>query len=516
MNLTDDDLAVRELRDAVATGRPETIAHAAMANVWPLYSSHVDELLPIVEALPSSVLERYPVLRILHRMTPVLARNARPFKPLVHPDDARTMTSDELDILTLVQIIGFRFSGDVAAALIYARRLDARITQTHSASRERADGPLWYYHQQIGSTLLAAGLTSEAMRQFSISRQLGQLSQQTDAERMALSRNALAHAVRGGLDDAERALAEAHAHAPPAPPHASAILLTEQTTRALIDVERMEPGAADLVARLEPYDSIQLTWPFALLARTRFLIAHHRADEALEAIRLASDAHPDQHGSFASDVITSASIDALWAAGATTAAFRLVESVGRPGQLTRVAIIRHALLESRFDVAERGMRRASTDHLLGPGQRAELVLLSAWLHSAETDAIDPQEARHVARLTQSRGLRRVLATLPLRVIEHVREGLSDAEAAEFERAMHGISSTDRPPNPRLTPRELRVLNSLSAIATTADIASSLHVSPNTIKTQLRSVYRKLGCSTREDAIMIASRLHLLAVESEAT
>ena len=43
----------------------------------------------------------------------------------------------------------------------------------------------------------------------------------------------------------------------------------------------------------------------------------------------------------------------------------------------------------------------------------------------------------------------------------------------------------------------------------AEIAAAFHVSPNTIKSQLKSLYRKLGCSTREEAINAALRLHLI-------
>ncbi|MCK8478320.1 hypothetical protein [Microbacterium aurugineum] len=157
MNLTDSTRAIEALRTAVDTGDAAEIAHATMMNVWPLYSVHSEELVAAVESLPSAVLEQYPVLRILHRMTPVLARTRRPFKPLVYPEDARNMSADELDILTLVQMVAFRLSGDVAAAMIYARRLQDRIVQIRVESRERPDGPLWFYHQQIGSTLLAAG-----------------------------------------------------------------------------------------------------------------------------------------------------------------------------------------------------------------------------------------------------------------------------------------------------------------------------------------------------------------------
>ena len=52
----------------------------------------------------------------------------------------------------------------------------------------------------------------------------------------------------------------------------------------------------------------------------------------------------------------------------------------------------------------------------------------------------------------------------------------------------------------LTRRERVVLAELSEDVTLEEIAARLWVSRNTVKSQLRSVYRKLGVSTRADAV----------------
>ncbi|WP_110589870.1 LuxR C-terminal-related transcriptional regulator [Microbacterium suaedae] len=62
----------------------------------------------------------------------------------------------------------------------------------------------------------------------------------------------------------------------------------------------------------------------------------------------------------------------------------------------------------------------------------------------------------------------------------------------------------------LTEREIVVLEVLASQATIAVAAERLGVSPNTIKTQLRSIYRKLGTSTRADAILAARSAGLIA------
>jgi LuxR family transcriptional regulator of spore coat protein len=60
---------------------------------------------------------------------------------------------------------------------------------------------------------------------------------------------------------------------------------------------------------------------------------------------------------------------------------------------------------------------------------------------------------------------------------------------------------DRPLyNPGLTRREQVVLSNLSEDVTLEQIATRLFVTRNTVKSQVRSVYRKLGVSTRADAV----------------
>jgi LuxR family maltose regulon positive regulatory protein len=61
----------------------------------------------------------------------------------------------------------------------------------------------------------------------------------------------------------------------------------------------------------------------------------------------------------------------------------------------------------------------------------------------------------------------------------------------------------------ITEREAAVLRYLPTLLTMNDIARELSVSPNTVKSHLRSVYRKLGVGTRRDAVHRARKLALL-------
>jgi len=60
----------------------------------------------------------------------------------------------------------------------------------------------------------------------------------------------------------------------------------------------------------------------------------------------------------------------------------------------------------------------------------------------------------------------------------------------------------------LTRRELVVLGHLSEAVTLEEIASTLFVTRNTVKSQVRSLYRKIGVSSRADAVAWAQTVGL--------
>ena len=61
----------------------------------------------------------------------------------------------------------------------------------------------------------------------------------------------------------------------------------------------------------------------------------------------------------------------------------------------------------------------------------------------------------------------------------------------------------------LTERELVVLRLLDSELSIREMAQSLYVATNTVKTQIKSIYLKLGVSSREEAVEEAHRRGLL-------
>ena len=62
----------------------------------------------------------------------------------------------------------------------------------------------------------------------------------------------------------------------------------------------------------------------------------------------------------------------------------------------------------------------------------------------------------------------------------------------------------------LTPAELRILALLPTHYSCPQLAAEAHVSPNTVKTQAQAVYRKLGVSSRREAVEHARAVGLLS------
>jgi LuxR family maltose regulon positive regulatory protein len=61
----------------------------------------------------------------------------------------------------------------------------------------------------------------------------------------------------------------------------------------------------------------------------------------------------------------------------------------------------------------------------------------------------------------------------------------------------------------LSARELEVLRLMATGLSNRDIAREFVVSLNTIKTQVKSIYGKLGVRSRDEALAVARALHLI-------
>lgn len=94
-------------------------------------------------------------------------------------------------------------------------------------------------------------------------------------------------------------------------------------------------------------------------------------------------------------------------------------------------------------------------------------------------------------------------------------GVAIGWAAESERQASDSASASPDGGWHLTTAELRVLQFLPTHLSFPEVAERLFVSANTVKTHARSVYRKLGASSRGQAVQIARQSGLLDEASYA-
>jgi LuxR family transcriptional regulator, maltose regulon positive regulatory protein len=107
------------------------------------------------------------------------------------------------------------------------------------------------------------------------------------------------------------------------------------------------------------------------------------------------------------------------------------------------------------------------------------------------------------------GSAKLLETLPPYQTAHA------ALLADILDLVHGssLAANDQSAPPlteELSPGELRVLRYLPTHLSRSEIAGELSVSPNTVSTQIRSIYAKLGAADRSAAVRRARELRLLA------
>ena len=89
-------------------------------------------------------------------------------------------------------------------------------------------------------------------------------------------------------------------------------------------------------------------------------------------------------------------------------------------------------------------------------------------------------------------------------------GTLTGEVEEFRRGLSSGATTGATGRPPLTPAELRLLPYLQTHLTADKIAERLFVSSWTVKTEVKAIYRKLGVSSRNDAVQKAAAIGLLS------
>ncbi|NIJ13141.1 LuxR family maltose regulon positive regulatory protein [Saccharomonospora amisosensis] len=162
--------------------------------------------------------------------------------------------------------------------------------------------------------------------------------------------------------------------------------------------------------------------------------------------------------------------------------------------------------------------RSHVDRLLRDGT---FLLLDSDIeaHLLAASLADRAGDSHLARQRLSSALELAAPSRALRPFHEAGSRVRDLLAAQAGRfgvlepfvgeVLSGFTPARQEVAVELTPRELALLTELPSMGTVEEIAANLYVSANTVKTHLRNIYRKLGVTTRRQAVQVARRTGLL-------
>ena len=253
---------------------------------------------------------------------------------------------------------------------------------------------------------------------------------------------------------------------------------------ALLDQARIRAARGQFREALASIDSARL----ALAQASSALLARADEQEALVRLSLGDPRSPAELASRLPGVRRELLLARIaLTAGDHHAAQQHLQAVTPGGLTPRLMLVRQLLLAA---VA------------IERGDRAVASILGSALH----------EARRLGFLNT------VIMTSPevsAYLVEHAAELLPDpfiekliTAALEVRTTQDGANQPGRVLVEPLTVAEQRVLALLST-STYLQISDILYVSRNTVKTQLRSIYRKLGAASRSQALQRAADLRLL-------
>lgn len=326
----------------------------------------------------------------------------------------------------------------------------------------------------------------------------------------SLGLTAMVEATRGHIAEARSVAAAVPALERPAGWRGTRPAAGWHVADALLRLELGDAaGALNVLAEQEAHLANSDLWPYLVWARATVRLHALQHDiGADELMRTATRFRRRPVLPSARDLLAAAASDLLLAAGQAERAARAL--AGRSPDSPGIAISRAriAIATGRLTDATELLAPVSWPDGCTPRQQAEALLLRAVTsHRLGLEGEALRAARRAFGVLEAHGLRTPLAMVP-------RAELSEIVArAEPDWAVRIMSVADpfgaALAADTLTLREREVLVALATAPTIEAVASGLYVSVNTIKTQLRSIYRKLGVSSRDDAVRVARLRGLL-------
>ncbi|MFI6426247.1 LuxR C-terminal-related transcriptional regulator [Promicromonospora sp. NPDC050880] len=272
--------------------------------------------------------------------------------------------------------------------------------------------------------------------------------------------------------------------------------------------------AAQLLHRIEPATEHLDLWPFVAHAAATYEASFGDPQRGLRLLDRARHEHGALHPdptTLTGELVLRAEATLLLRAGAGTRVLHLADRYAEVDSLVLHAAWAHALAGEHHEAA-----RLSAEAL----QHRDLPvgdLMGHHLVQAVTALRSGQRERAGDSFRTAVGLRSTPAhVLPFLTLPRDVLGELAALARVPDPLRTGtvtVRHVPPPPEPlvHLTPREREVLRALATGLTAEQAAARFGVAVTTVRTQIRSVYRKLRVSRRREALARAQELGLLRV-----
>ena len=535
------ELAKLHERAAVCLARRgravEAVQHAADARQWELVASLLgehwsavfassgnDSQMDLFPALPARDASASPVVEAFQALTRVARSSSRGEAALLADAQARRGDVPEsarpgFDALVrYASALAARARGNSAHAAKLARlgleRAPIEATSAESEDRRRALGLA-----TLGVALLWEGAAEEARGTLEEAIEIARRTGTTPAEIDALAHLALLELEGGQLRRAARIaraaldLERVHAQSLPAGVVARLVLALVQYEWGDLDVAEAALTSADAVTRRSGDVPGRVLGAVAAAA-VALSEGGESADDALLRLRAIRRRTPALTSALGGRIAALEArllaktgrldegaellVDADGDADAAVASARIKLALGLPLQALEALAERRGgrpYLEIEARVTEAVARRALGD------EEAAVEALDVALALAEPEAV------RRPFIDAGGSVRDLLGAHLRRTNAHRWLAAELAAYLDGRNASDGVAPAEL--LEALSDRETEVLRYLPTIMSNADIASELFVSVNTVKTHVKSIYRKLGATRRQDAVRRARQLRLL-------
>jgi LuxR family transcriptional regulator, maltose regulon positive regulatory protein len=427
----------------------------------------------------------------------------------------------------LIRLAACLRTGDLAAAATATSRAEMLLSRVPGDKLARHADIRARVLSGRGAVELWAGRLDEAARALESGVATATASGREDDRADCLGRLALVEALRGRLDRAAKLAARAVAdpaadeHRPPAR-HANAAALV---ALAWVHLARNELGEARSHFK-QADDALGMTsdtvvGTVAYLVAALGSLAEGHGEAAAGIVATARSGWPLP--GWLEQRLSLVESRAYAATGDIPAALATAQRAGRDNSPEAAVALAHAWLTAG---EVENARHVLAPVLAADGEAAQRVRLQAWLADARLSYHDGDRARGHRSLTAALRLaEREQHKLPF-VLERswIEQVLRhDPELASSHRRLLAPVPRHKqlPAAPAvpgqasvlvfepLTEREREVLRHVSRMLNTAEVASEMYISTNTVKTHLRSIYRKLATAHRGEAVRRARQLELI-------